>query len=65
MERLEGQAKTIQSRKSCAFLKPSHGEHSKDEAKWIGPYVVSRENKAGGLQAIRYTRKSLGALLER
>jgi hypothetical protein len=59
MERLEGQAKTIRGWESGSFAKPSHGEHMKVRSKVDRTLCGVRENKAGHLQAIRYSRRVL------
>jgi hypothetical protein len=64
MERPEGQAKTIRSRKSGAFVKPSHGEHKKVRSKMDRTLHGVRENEVRHLQAIIHLMKCPGALLE-
>jgi hypothetical protein len=64
MERPKGQAKTIRSRKSSAFMKPTHGECRKVQSKVDKTIRGIREDKAGHLQAIRHLGKGLGTFLE-
>jgi hypothetical protein len=64
MERLEGQAKTIQGWESGAFAKPPLGEHRKVQSKVDRALRDFRKNKARHIQTIRHSRKNLGALME-
>jgi hypothetical protein len=52
MEGPEGKAKTIQSQKSSAFMKPMHGECRKVRSKVARTIRGIREDEAGCLQAI-------------
>jgi hypothetical protein len=65
MKRPEGQAKTIRGWESGAFAKPSHGEYKNVRGKVDMTLRDIREDEARCIQAIKHSRKSLGALLER
>jgi hypothetical protein len=65
METPEGHAKTIRSQKSGAFAKPPHGEYRKVQSKVDRTLRDIIKDEAGCLQAIKHSRKSLAALLER
>jgi hypothetical protein len=64
LERPEGQAKTIRSWESSAFVKPSHGEHKNIRSKVDRTLCGSRENEAGRLQIIRHPRESPRTFME-